>query len=625
MVVPEASSTPKPRANGSERVRLRLLPWLAIALAALVAIFASLFDQALGQDLDRELQRRSEWLRRMQSEIFAHEAKEIAAVAATLSHDARLAEALIAGDRELLLSYSRPIFDQLRHDHDVSHFYFLAADGTCVLRTHQPGRYGDKIERPSFGEAAATGRLATGVEVGPLGTLTQRVVLPWRFDNKLIGYLELGKEVGHVVEEVSEILGVPAHVFVRTRRLTREGQAEALVAHYDDGHISQGNVHLGKDPRGLPEEVVALMETGPTAAAPHGALFSSAEANYQIVFVALGGTTDTAEGAGHDRTTARSLSYVAMPIDIAPRVNEIRRALLLSIGIAATVGTMLLLLFWFYLGTVQRRLTRSRLEERRAASEREDLLQATQLANHDLRDFAYVVSHDLKAPLSGINQLATWLQEDCGDNVSETAARYLALLVSRSLRLRNMVSGVLRYSDLTRAHGKPTKVDTRAVTIETINAIERPDHIELQVEEEMPSLVIDRFQLQQLLQNLITNAIRNMDKVQGIVRVGCTDVGDHWRFFVQDNGPGIDPRHHEQIFKLFQIAGASANSESSGVGLAIVRHIAERNGGNVHVRSQVGEGATFFVNLPKNGAVASGFPGSSPTRSEAGSPATTPG
>lgn len=110
---------------------------------------------------------------------------------------------------------------------------------------------------------------------------------------------------------------------------------------------------------------------------------------------------------------------------------------------------------------------------------------------------------------------------------------------------------------------------------------------------------IDPVQTNQIIQNLISNAIKYMDKPEGIIEVGCRDAGDFWEFYVKDNGPGIEERHFERIFQIFQTLKARDEFESTGIGLTIVKKIIEQNNGRIWVESEVGKGSTFKFTLPK--------------------------
>jgi signal transduction histidine kinase len=110
----------------------------------------------------------------------------------------------------------------------------------------------------------------------------------------------------------------------------------------------------------------------------------------------------------------------------------------------------------------------------------------------------------------------------------------------------------------------------------------------------------DPTQITQLFQNIIGNAIQYHDKAQGLVIIRCEDMGNLWKLSVSDNGPGIEEKDYERIFKIFQTGHRRSDDESTGIGLTVVKKIVERHGGAVWVQSEIGVGSTFFFTLPKD-------------------------
>ncbi|MCP4538080.1 MAG: hypothetical protein GY832_13140, partial [Chloroflexi bacterium] len=120
------------------------------------------------------------------------------------------------------------------------------------------------------------------------------------------------------------------------------------------------------------------------------------------------------------------------------------------------------------------------------------------------------------------------------------------------------------------------------------------------VEDALPTVVRERTRVGQVFQNLLGNALKFMDKPEGEICVGCADEGAHWLFRVADNGPGIEVKHHDRIFQMFQTLAARDDVKGTGIGLALVKKIVEQTwGGQVWVESTVGEGSAFYFTLPK--------------------------
>ena len=241
---------------------------------------------------------------------------------------------------------------------------------------------------------------------------------------------------------------------------------------------------------------------------------------------------------------------------------------------------------------------------RTRAEELARLTEALQKSNQELDQFAYVTSHDLKAPLRGIANLATWIEEDLGAAVDAEAKQHLDLLRGRVHRMEALIDAILHYSRVGRIRVKPEPVRVTDLLRETVDLLSPPPGFAVDVHGEMPELVTEKSRLQQVFMNLIGNAIKHHhDPSRGRVDIRCEDAGDAWRFDVSDNGPGIAPRFHEKIFVIFQTLEARDKVEGTGVGLALVKKIVQTQGGTIEVESDdtraPGSGATFRFTWPK--------------------------
>jgi PAS domain S-box-containing protein len=276
---------------------------------------------------------------------------------------------------------------------------------------------------------------------------------------------------------------------------------------------------------------------------------------------------------------------------MALRRNGERFPVELAVGEARVQGHAL------FTGLIRDITDRKRAQERQA-----QLLRELQAANEELGNFAYVTSHDLKAPLRAIGSLAQWLATDYADRFDEEGRSHMALLLSRVKRMDRLIDGVLQYSRLGRAKETTAEVDLDALVHETVDLLAPPPHIAVHVER-LPTLRTERTRAQQLFQNLIGNAIQAMDKPRGEIRVSCADdVQGMWHFQVTDNGPGIERRHWDRVFQLFQSLKPRDATESTGIGLSVVKKIVEMYGGRVWIDSEMGSGTTFHFTLPKEAA-----------------------
>ena len=219
--------------------------------------------------------------------------------------------------------------------------------------------------------------------------------------------------------------------------------------------------------------------------------------------------------------------------------------------------------------------------------------------NKELKDFAHIVSHDLKAPLRGVSQLAEWIAQDNQEKLDKSSKENLNLLKGRVKRMANLIDGILQYSRAGRTQEQKKEVDLNDMIRNIIEDLAPPKKIQVEIENTLPVIHAEKVKIQQVFQNLISNAIKYMDKSKGKVQVGSAEKNGFLEFHVSDNGPGIDKKYHETIFKIFQTLEARDQRESTGVGLSVVKKIVEQNGGKIRVESTVGEGSTFYFTVAK--------------------------
>ncbi len=238
-------------------------------------------------------------------------------------------------------------------------------------------------------------------------------------------------------------------------------------------------------------------------------------------------------------------------------------------------------------------------ERKQAEQKQDELLLELESVNKELKDFAHIVSHDLKAPLRGIKSLVDWITTDYSDKLDDDGKEQMGLLVSRVDRMRNLIDGVLQYSRIGRVKEEKVPVDLAEIVPEAVDMVSPPENIEITIENQMPVVECEKTRIQQVFQNLLSNAIKYMDKPQGRIKVGCVEEDGFWKFSVSDNGPGIEEQYFEKIFQIFQTLAARDEFESTGVGLSVVKKVVEMYGGRIWVESELGKGSTFFFTMPK--------------------------
>lgn len=221
-------------------------------------------------------------------------------------------------------------------------------------------------------------------------------------------------------------------------------------------------------------------------------------------------------------------------------------------------------------------------------------------SNRDLEEFAYISSHDLRAPLRAIKNLVRWLEEDLADHLDAENRERMDLLIGRTERMDRLIEDLLEYSRAGRVLGSVQEVDLNGLVDEIAQLLDLPEGFQVVHNSDLPTFKTNSVPMETVLRNLIGNAVKHRDKPDSRVEVTSRDAGDRYEISVHDNGPGIPPEFHERIFGLFETLQPRDSVEGSGMGLAVVKRTVEKLGGRIALESQPGEGTTFRFTWPKD-------------------------
>lgn len=223
------------------------------------------------------------------------------------------------------------------------------------------------------------------------------------------------------------------------------------------------------------------------------------------------------------------------------------------------------------------------------------LLKELALQNQELNDYAHIVSHDLKSPLRSIEALVSWLKEDYAESIGEAGQKQIELIITHLEKMDALITGILDYSSIDKEIRAERSIDLNLLLKETIDLIQVPDHIQIQVHK-LPVITADRFKIQQLFQNLLGNAVSSIDKPRGVIDVISRELDGGYQFEIRDNGKGINESYFNKIFQVFQ--KLENETTGTGIGLSIVKKIVSFYDGTIWLDSEEGEGSTFYFTLP---------------------------
>jgi signal transduction histidine kinase len=631
---------PDAKQTDFEEVRLPVLRPVVLVILVLLSVFTGCIYWMQERRIDDQVRERVGRVRSLLRESLLRESRLLQGLADPLLGDRELQRCWLAGDRVALLDCSKPVFDELRLRFEITHFYFHGLDRVCFLRVHDPNRHGDLIDRTTLQRVVQGDGVPWGLELGPMGTFTLRVVQPWRINGELAGYIELGKEISSVVSTVKHVLDVELVVAVDKSFLNRADWEEGMKMLSRDpdwdflpGFAVNGHTFGPRVGRPVTHAVLSSKASG-------GGLFEQAVEGKRY----RGGTIVLSDAA--DRPVGR----VVVLCDIGAEMASLRLLLVMMLDLSVVIAISLVVLFGRFIRDIERRLTtvytnlktevqrrcsvegelrkhRDNLEDlvcqrtvelettnRHLSQEITDRLAAEKslsdlnkelehtigrlnAANSDLRSFVHVAAHDLKAPIRAVGTLADWIRNDCKDKISEDSKGHLDMLENRTQRLSRHVDRILEYSEISFGNGPARPVDLNVLVREVIGEIAAPPGIEVVAENELPVIMADRTRMTQIFENLLGNAVKYMGKPTGAVKIGCDPEDDGWRFHVSDTGPGIEERFYAKVFEMFQTLSPRDEIEATGMGLPIVKRIVEVYGGTIWVESVVGQGSTFTFTL----------------------------
>ncbi len=570
----------------SDRVRTRILVPFTFVILFVIAIFV--ISSYLHEDRDHELDLADKvaaaerlFLQRLEQDSALMQAAMTA-----FSRDEGLKKPFLAGDRKALLQRARPLFNKLRKENRVTHFYFTRADRVSFLRVHQPGRYGDSIDRITTLRAVGALEAARGIELGPLGTLTLRVVMPWFDGNKVIGYLELGEEIDHIIEEVHEILGVDLLVLVNKKYLNPElwKTGRKMLGHQDDWGRFGSNLVVGRAMEHIPETLSQILDKEEFST---GKVVQFTE-NNRTLYAAFRPLTEI---------SGRSVGEFIVVQDVTSFRASFRNSMAMIVALSILVGGIVFVTFYAILGRVEKDYMRQReveLQLSRVNTEHQKVVQVEKLSAMGL--MIGEIAHQLNNPLAGVVNMTQLAEREV--NNPQRIGELLGAIKKAGKDSHAFVKRMLEFTKISCFERKPTNMNL--LIEETVALFQQSaggeQKIVTNLPETSPVLDIDPVLIRHALFNLISNAAQaNPD--DGTITVSLSaefQSAAGWKITVQDQGDGVPESDLNKIFTPF----FTTHDEGTGLGLPVVQHVTILHEGHISVSNPDGGGAVFALWLP---------------------------
>jgi signal transduction histidine kinase/DNA-binding NarL/FixJ family response regulator/HPt (histidine-containing phosphotransfer) domain-containing protein len=336
-----------------QNIKMFIIVPLATVLIILLAVSVFFTHRLHTNQINNEAQGHLSHVKKLLKMELAEDTQLLSGLIDSVQKDKDLQEVWLTQDRDALLSHATPIFEDIRSKYQVTHFYFHGLDRVCFLRVHNPSIHSDYINRFTMAGAVDSGKLTSGIELGPLGTFTLRVVRPWRIDGKLVGYMELSEEIDHIASRLTEALGVELCFILNKSYLDRAGWEAGMKMLGRESHWDQ-----------FPNSVVSSSTFGPVPPALNKSLerLTSCE-EHEHESIALETTI-----AGHHYmgqylplvdASDRGVGDIVVLADMTHALSELH-VLLIRLAICCiVVGTILLGFFYCYVGGIEKQLTQS--------------------------------------------------------------------------------------------------------------------------------------------------------------------------------------------------------------------------------------------------------------------------
>lgn len=570
-------------------IRLRaLLPIVIIFILTLGLIIFSTHTFFDNQQYQASLNTTQRAQHRFEQQI-QHNILDVSGVLQLIDNSPELTSAWKRKNRKSLLQATQPIFENINTRFDISHFYFHTLDGKTFLRAHRPGRFGDNINRKTLLTARRTGQTSAGLEIGTFGQLVVRVVQPWVINEEIVGYLELGKEIKHITEDLKIITGAEIITLIDKQLINKNDWPKVSGEKFHWQHLDEW-VIAASTLTSIPDKLL-FQPNSPAK------IFTDNNNNiYTTLYFPVSNFSNTTVG------------HIGVIHNLTANDQQLHD-LLIKIFIAGLVIISILSIAYFiYLGNIETRLAQTNLRlykkiGEHKKSENNLKLKHDELStiNRELESYSYSIAHDLRSPLRSIISFSQIIQEDATERLTNEDKTNLQRVISAGKRMTGLIDDILQLSRITRDElsAKTINLSMIAKLIKQQLSNSNPERsIKWDIQADMFAQA-DPHLLERVIENLFDNAwkyTRYTDNAE--ISFGSVQKQNETIYFVRDNGAGFDMNYAHKLFATFQRLHNPREFSGSGVGLAIVLRVIQRHHGRIWGEGEVNKGATFYFTLP---------------------------
>ncbi len=599
--------------HSEEKIKARIIIPVILALVGIVFVSIISYHQLQLQHIDGDMRWRMDGVNTAFKGALEAESSMLDGLIGFIKRDKKIQDAWLSRDRERLYQHALPAYKRSFIDNRVTHFYFIDKDKKSFLREHNKGRHGDTIKRFTLDRAISTGKKTSGIELGPLGTFTLRVVHPWYINGELTGYIELGVEVTHITPRLRELFNVELCILVKKKFLDQkkweEGRhmlhQEQDWGRYDDFVIVESSLAEKKIGVDAYRQHVEAHKKGLYRPSAHD--IETVGKIYRAGFSPL---IDAGE---------RDVGELIVLSDVTGIKTQLWDTTKQAIVISFFILTILIGFFYFYISRLERRfvsthnkvLDETRKREQAMEEARNAAISASQLKSQ----FFANMSHEIRTPMNGVAGMLQLLRET---ELSEEQKQYVDTAINSGDDLIKLIDNLLDYTriDTGEMELNLTDFDLSELIESEINSVrekaeEKGIKLSFSVSKQVPVIInSDPERLEHILRSLLGNAIKFT--TEGEVKVNVSLIQDDPSLpmlclEVSDTGISVPEELQEKIFEVFAQADGTITRGFGGLGLglAITRKLVEGMGGKITLQTASDVGSTFCVYLPFKAASSS--------------------
>ena len=572
-----------------KRIKARFIVPLAITLAFIMCVFAVAIYSIETRIRDRDLAERSAAVVKLFAQKLDKDTHKMMATLRAMMINQAMVNAFRQGDRAALAQQGGELFRSLNAEHKITHLYFIRPDLVSLYRFHSPAVFGDEIQRVTLQQARESQKPAHGLELGPMGTLTLRLVTPWRQDGELLGYLEIGEEIEHLLDEIRHSLAIDLLVLVNKRYLTPAQWQRGLDLMQRSGDWARFGSHAvlaqtaEQLPAALDERLLQQLLAGRAAE------------------ISDFGRSIHLAGVPINDAGKRQIGDLVVMRDITALESTFQWSMIAVILISLLAAGVVLGIFYLALDRVERDYRRQHdLEHQllRLDSEHRRILQLEKLSA--VGTMVGGIAHQLNNPLVGVVNLAQLAEREADDPAR--TRELLREIRSAGEDCRDFVKRMLGFSKVSCFESRPTPM--AGLIEDTVLLFRQAESRHLPVEVKLPEapavLTVDPVLIRHALFNLLVNAAQATPDGEDGIEISLERGEDRernlpgWTLAVTDHGRGMPTEVMEKIFVPFY----TTRSDGTGLGLPVVQHVALLHDGQVTVSSEPGHGTRFAIWLP---------------------------